>query len=291
MAGSFLPAPPAHEPPVPARMSVAARISTAANGRLVATALSWCVALFLIAPIVVAAAGAFSSSEFYGHRSEGSAPPGSLGLFWYVFSVWGRSLGTSAALVAVVVPFALLIGAPAAYAFRRRPFSGSKLLEAASMTPLSMPGIALAVSLLATLGGAPRFTLLAGGHLAYTIPLVIRAVGNALESFEPDIEPAARSLGAGPWQVARWITIPVLLPSLVVSALLVFTVSWGEFNASFLLASPLAQSFPAALYVTYTANSFPVAAAATILFLLPVVPALVLIQAIGGEPFRRGLQA
>ena len=81
------------------------------------------------------------------------------------------------------------------------------------------------------------------------------------------------------------------MPSLVLAALLVFAVSWGEFNVSFLLATPLLQTFPAALYSTYTTNSFPVAAAATIVFLLPVVPAMVAIQALGGEEFHRGLPA
>ena len=87
------------------------------------------------------------------------------------------------------------------------------------------------------------------------------------------------------------MTLPLLLPALILSALLVFAVSWGEFNVSFLLATPLLQTFPAGLYATYTTNSFPVAAAATLVFLAPVVPALIAIQALGGEEFHRGLPA
>jgi len=87
------------------------------------------------------------------------------------------------------------------------------------------------------------------------------------------------------------LPLPLLLPSLILSALLVFAVSWGEFNVSFLLATPLIQTFPAGLYATYTTNSFPVAAAATVVFLAPVVPALIAIQALGGEELHRGLPA
>ena len=157
--------------------------------------------------------------------------------------------------------------------------------------PLAVPGVALAFALIQSAPGFPRFWLLVAGHLAYTVPLVVKSVGNAVETFDPRLEAAARSLGAGGWETARRVTLPLLLPALILSALLVFAVSWGEFNVSFLLATPLLQTFPAGLYATYTTNSFPVAAAATLVFLAPVVPALIAIQALGGEEFHRGLPA
>lgn len=248
-------------------------------------------ALALLAPVLVTAAGAFSDSEWYGQRSEGAEVASTASLFRYVIGIWGQALLRSARLAAVVVPLALLIGAPAAWAFRCRPFPGSRLLESAALVPLAVPGVALAFSLIQAAGSAPRFGLLVAGHLAYTVPLVVKTVTNAVEHFDPRLEAAARSLGAGPVQIALRIVLPLLTPALVLSALLVFAVSWGEFNVSFLLATPLTQTFPAALYVTYTNNSFPVAAAATLIFLLPVVPAMVAIQALGGEEFHRGLQA
>ena len=233
-------------------------------------------ALAMLSPVAITAAAAAGSGEVFRSVPE----------------LWGRALVCSARMAGVVVPLALAIGAPAAWAFRRRPFPGSRLLEAAALVPLGVPGVALAFSLLRTAGdGTPRFWLLAAGHLAYTIPLVIRTVGNAVETFDPRLEAAARSLGAGPFQVALRVTLPLLVPALVLSALLVFAVSWGELNVSFLLATPLLQTFPAALYRTYTTSSFPVAAAATVVFLLPVVPALIAIQALGGEELHRGLQA
>jgi putative spermidine/putrescine transport system permease protein len=248
-------------------------------------------AALLCAPIAITVAGAFSSSPWYGQRSEGAPVAGTAPLFRYVLGLWGPNLLRSAELALAVVPLALLLGAPAAYAFRRRPFPGSRLLEAAAVAPLAIPGIALAVALIETAGGAPRIALLAAGHLVYTVPLVVKTVGNALESHDPRLEGAARSLGAGRLAVLARLVVPLLAPALVLSALLVFAVSWGEFNASFLLATPLVQTFPAALYLTYTTNSFPVAAAATLIFLLPVAPAVAAIQALGGEELRRGPQA
>jgi ABC-type spermidine/putrescine transport system permease subunit II len=249
------------------------------------------VAATLCAPIAITLAGAFSRSEWYGQRSEGARVAGTAELFDYVLGLWSHNLLRSGEIVLAVVPLALLLGAPAAYAFRRRPFPGSRLLAAAAVAPLSIPGIALAVALIETAGGAPRFALLAAGHLAYTVPLVVQTVGNALDGYDPLLEAAARTLGAGRAAIARRLILPLLTPSLVLSAMLVFAVSWGEFNVSFLLATPLVQTFPAALYLTYTTNSFPVAAAATLLFLLPVAPVVAAIQALGGEQLNRVPQA
>jgi len=259
--------------------------------RTVGIAVTVALALCLVAPLVVTAAGAFLHADWYGQRSEGAEAVGTLGLFRYVLGLWSGALVTSLRLVGTVVPLALLIGAPAAFAFRRRPFPGSALLEALAMTPLAIPGIALAVGLLLAGGRTARFDLLVGGHLAYTLPLVLKTVSNSLEREGADLERSARSLGAGPWKTAAWVTLPRLAPGLVLSALLVFAVSWGEFNVSFLLATPIVQTFPAALYLTYTTNSFPVAAAATLIFLAPILPAFLAIQALGGEEFRRGLSA
>ena len=202
-------------------------------------------ALALAAPIAVTVAGAFSHAEWYGERSEGAAVAGTGALFSYVIGIWGRALLRSAEVVAAVVPLALLIGAPAAWAFRRRPFPGARLLESAALVPLAVPGVALAFALIQSAAGFPRFWLLVAGHLAYTVPLVVKTVGNAVETFDPRLEAAARSLGAGGWETAARVTLPLLLPALILSALLVFAVSWGEFNVSFLLATPLLQTFPA----------------------------------------------
>ena len=248
-------------------------------------------ALALLTPIVVTAAGAFSRAEWYGQRSEGAEGQSVPDLFRYVMGLWSGALLRSVEVVAVVVPLALLIGAPAAWAFRRRPFPGSRLLESAALVPLAVPGVALGFSLIQLAGGTPRFVLLVAGHLAYTLPMVVKTVTHAVETFDLRLEPAARSLGATGWETAVRVTMPLLAPALVLSSLLVFAVSWGEFNVSFLLATPLVQTFPAALYVTYTTHSFPVAAAATLIFLAPVVPALLAIQALGGEAFHRGLPA
>ncbi len=261
------------------------------SDRRLLVAMTAACALGVALPAAVTVGGAFSSSEWYGLRSEGVEATRSDVLFRYVLDHWGRALSTSAKVTLVVVPLALLIGAPAAWAFRRRQFFGRRALEAVATLPLSLPGITLAVALIGTYGERPRFELLVAGHLAYTIPLVIKAVASGLDAIQPDVMDAARTLGAGPTAMLRWVILPLLAPALIIATLIVFSVSWGELNVSFLLATPLEQTYPAALYMAFTASSFPVASAATVLFLLPLLPLLVAIQALGGARFHRSTGA
>lgn len=259
--------------------------------RRLATLSVFALALLLATPVLVTVFGAFTDLEWYGQRSEGVAAQSTSALFEYVLEHWGRSLGYSALLSAIVVPLALAIGAPAAWAFARAPFPGSRALEAIALMPLSLPGIALAVGLIQALGHRPRFELMILGHLAYTIPLVLKGVKSGLGRLTPELLDAARTLGATPLQRLWWVTLPLLAPSLLLSSLLVLCVSWGELNVSFLLASPLQQTYPTALYLTFTTNSFPVASAAVALFLLPLVPVVLAIQALGGGELQKSAGA
>src|SRR5204863_9617143 len=105
------------------------------------------------------------------------------------------------------------------------------------------------------------------------------------------LERAAASLGASAWQRLRHILLPNLRHALVIGSLLVFTISLGEFNASFLLATPENLPLPAALYDSYTNDSFQVSSAATSIFMLVVIPVLLGIQFIGGREMKEIGQA
>ena len=67
--------------------------------RTVGIAVTVALALCLVAPLVVTAAGAFIHADWYGRRSEGSGASGTLGLFRYVLGLWSGALGTSLELV------------------------------------------------------------------------------------------------------------------------------------------------------------------------------------------------
>jgi putative spermidine/putrescine transport system permease protein len=213
------------------------------------------------------------------------------GAYTYVFETYGSSLLVSVQLAILVVSLSLLIGVPAAYAFARHPFPGARALEALAMAPLALPGVAVAIGVMVGFSlWRQHLLLLAAAQMLYTVPYVVRILTNALRTEElEELHAAARTLGAtAPRRFLR-VTLPLLKHPLVLASLIVFAISWGEFNVAFLLAAPTQSAFPAALYATYTSNSGPVSGAATAIFLAGALPFLIALQFVEGRTVERGV--
>jgi putative spermidine/putrescine transport system permease protein len=264
---------------------VAERLGTAAAAALLVLLL-----VVVAAPVAVVVAGSLVETRLFGAASE-TWRQGAGGGRWfgYVLSLYGSQLLRSAGLAGAVVALAFLIGLPAAYGLSRRHDALASAVRALLDAPLAVPGLAVAIGLLLAYPRARAAGItLAAGHLLYALPFFIRAASNALGSAPlRELEEAAAAAGAGPWDRFRRIVLPLARPGLLAGALMAFTISWGEFNVSFLLATPTTQTFPSALYLTYTTNSFPVAAAATTLFLAAAIPAVAALQAISAPGVER----
>ena len=263
-------------------------------GILALHAITWLLLVVVAAPVLVVLAGAFLDPSLLGVSSERWAADTTHtiwapGWFGYVFELYGRSIRFSLLLALLSVAICILFSVPAAYAIVRTDSRAGRALEEIALLPLSIPGIAMSIGLI------QAYTIVRGqwwlilcGHVLYTIPLMMRVVANALRSFDLErLQGAAQSLGASGWQRFFYIVVPNLRHSIIVGSLLVFAISWGEFNVSFLLNTPLNQTYPAALYATYTANSFAVSSAATTIFLAVIIPILLALQWIGGPEFSR----
>jgi putative spermidine/putrescine transport system permease protein len=204
--------------------------------------------------------------------------------FGYIFENYSDWALFSLELAIACVAICLLIAVPAGYALARHPFPGSGLVEELVLMPLSLPGITLSMGLLATYGELRGPLLVLAGHLLYTIPFMLKVVTATLRSFDVGrLETAARSLGASFPQRLFLVVLPNLRHAMMVGSLLVFAVSWGEFNVSFLLNRGRPQTFPAVLYDTYTNQSIQISSAATTIFLAIVIPAVIAIQWFGGR--------
>lgn len=242
--------------------------------------------IIVLAPFAVVVLGAFLNTSLLGLSTEQWARGGdsliTLKWFRYVFELYGSSLFFSVKLAVLSVAICLLIGVPGGYVIARNRLH---FVETLALLPLSLPGIALSIGLIqafAIVRGA--WWLILAGHLLYTLPFMVRLVTNELRSFDlARLEACAQTLGANFPQRLRRVVLPNLRHAMIVGSLLVFAISWGEFNVSYLLNTPLHQTYPAALYATYTSNSFPVAGAATTIFLALIIPLLLAMQWIGGE--------
>jgi putative spermidine/putrescine transport system permease protein len=206
------------------------------------------------------------------------------GAYAKVLSAYGGALLFSLELATAVVTATLVLAVPASYAFVRYPLP--RALEQFAMLPLTVPGVTVAVALITAFGafrGGPL--VLACGQMLYTIPYVVGVMTASLRAASiGELDDAARTLGATSAQRWRHIILPLLRHPLTIAAMIAFAISWGEFNVTYLLATPLQMPFSAALFTAYTSESLPVAGAATAIFILGALPFLAGIQ-FAGERF------
>ena len=89
----------------------------------------------------------------------------------------------------------------------------------------------------------------------------------ALRSRDTGAETVARTLGAGPWRVLAWITLPLAAPALARGTALALGRSLGEFGATIAFAGSrqgVTRTMPLAIYLereSDTATSLALAVA------------------------------
>jgi putative spermidine/putrescine transport system permease protein len=242
----------------------------------------------IVMPLAVAVMGAFINASWLGASTDRATTSHSFWVgpdaFYYLLHQYAHWMLLSLELALASVALCLLLGVPAGYALVRLPFPGSGIVEDIMLLPLSIPGIALSIALIAAYNSIRGQWLVLAGHLLYTLPFMMRVVTSTLRSYDLGaLDAAAESLGAPFPMRMRRIVLPGLRHALMTGSLLVFSISWGEFNVSYLLNHGWTQTFPAALYDTYANESFQISSAATVLFLMVAIPVTLLLQTAGGE--------
>ncbi len=92
-------------------------------------------------------------------------------------------------------------------------------------------------------------TVIAATVMAF--PIMYMTARGAFEQVEPNIEAAARTLGASEWRVFWTVTLPMAKAGVMAATVLAFARSLGEFGATLMLAGNIAgktQTIPIAIY-------------------------------------------
>jgi sulfate transport system permease protein len=118
--------------------------------------------------------------------------------------------------------------------------------------------------------------------LFVTLPFVIRTVQPVLLELDREMEEAAASLGAGPFQIFRRVIFPNLFPAVLSGVALAFARAIGEFGSVVLITGNLPfKTEVASVYIFGRIESGDPASAAAVSVLLLVVSFIALL-AIGG---------
>ncbi|HVT45309.1 MAG TPA: iron ABC transporter permease [Thermoanaerobaculia bacterium] len=148
----------------------------------------------------------------------------------------GNSLRAS--LAAAIIAVALSIG-PALWA-TRHPSAVSRWVDRIVYGGYALPGIVIALALVFFVSRwlpllYQTAALLVIAYVIRFLPEAVSATKTALAAFPPLLEEAARSLGAGPLERLRTITLPLLRPGLLAGGGLVFLTSMKELPATLIL--------------------------------------------------------
>ena len=133
-----------------------------------------------------------------------------------------------------------IFGLLAAKAVTRYRLKGRGPLVSFIMIPLVIPEIILAISLLILISQAeiPLSLWTVGfSHLLLCIPFSMLILISRMEGFDKSLEEAAMDLGENAWITFWRVTFPIVLPGIVASLLLTFTISFDEFVLAFFLSS------------------------------------------------------
>jgi thiamine transport system permease protein len=184
--------------------------------------------LFIALPAVQAVAN--------GTATEAISGTGPWKSFWS-----SMLLSYSVAVLATIVN--IISGLPVALLIARNRFGMmGKVVDSLIDLPIIVPSLALGVSLSffwRSVGALPEFWVIVLAHTTITYSYFVRTMAASIQGIAPELEDAAKTLGALPLRVFRKLTLPLTKYSLLSAAILVFTRSVDETGATSAVASSL----------------------------------------------------
>ena len=134
----------------------------------------------------------------------------------------------------------LIFGSLAAYAFSRFNFRYKNALFLGYIITRMLPGLILVIPifLIARIFGLSnnRFVL-AVIYAAITLPFAILLLKNYFDQIPYDLEEAALIDGCSQIEALRKILLPLAMPGLIATGIIVFMMAWGEFFLALILMS------------------------------------------------------
>jgi len=197
----------------------------------------WCYIGLLYLPLIVLAAFSFHDSDVLALPWRGSS------LRWYreMFhaSALLRSLRVSFVVALLSSTVAVALGAALGVAVTRFRFPGRGVLTALALSPLVIPYLGLAVSLLMTfvaLGLRPSIGTVVIGHSVVALPFALLLVATRLLGVDPELEEAALDLGASWRSILFRVYVPLMGPAIGTAFVTAFILSFDELYLAFFLS-------------------------------------------------------
>lgn len=236
------------------------------------------VCVFMTVPVVLSVLAGLTNNIFVGLSSG-------LTTRWLVevWSLYRNTIFLSLGIALACLACTLVLGVPAAYYMAVRRNRLTRVIEELLMLPVALPGLATALGLILLYGGwqglRTSWVFILIGHVLFTLPFMVRAVLAILSAIDiHTLEDAAASLGATRMQRFFTVVLPNCRQGILAGALMVVTLSVGEFNLTWMLHTPTTQTLPVGLADSYASMRLEIGSAYTIVFFVMIIPLLVFMQ-------------
>jgi putative spermidine/putrescine transport system permease protein len=201
----------------------------------------------------------------------------------YIFGTAGdqiiNAVFQSIAVGAATAVIALAIGFPAGRALGLYTFRGKDFISVLLTLPVIVPPLCVAMGLhlwFIRLGLTETFIGVVLVHLTFCLPYAVFVMWGVFSNYNPDFEDQARSLGATSTSVVLRVILPMTLPGIVVASLFSFLLSWSQYLATLIIGGGKITTLPVILFALMASGDRPVAAAVSIVFVVPAFLALLL---------------
>ena len=162
-----------------------------------------------------------------------------------------HSLGTSLEVAAVAMVGSVVIGAALAFGLVRARSRLGAAANAIMLIPLITPEIVTGVASLMLFKGVdlePGLATLMIAETTFSISYVTVILRARVAELNPEIEEAAMDLGASRMQAVRLVTLPLMWPAMLSSAILIFTIVFDDFVLAFFTTGVSPQPLSVRIY-------------------------------------------
>jgi len=261
-------------------------------GRWRFAALLFCLAvatLAVLAPVAVLVQAAFSKAWSAGFSLSNLT----LDNFHYILvghQSAGLSIRNTFVYSVITAMLAILVALVVAYANARKLVPGAALLQTVCTLPFAIPGIVLAVAFYATFAPPPfalygTGTIIVLAFLVRNLPIAVVQAAASVRSLNPEMEDAARILGASRLTVLRRIVGPLLRGGMIGAWLLVFIGATRELSTAIFLTGPKTKVMSVLMLDLSEEGNFETLAALGLLLLAVACVVVVVGQRIAGRDF------
>ncbi|WP_298963904.1 iron ABC transporter permease [uncultured Roseibium sp.] len=159
------------------------------------------------------------------------------------------------------------------YVIVRRETRAAASIDFLMMVPYLVPGVVMAIGFVTVFrNGFPDVfsaaALLIMIYFIRRLPYGVRSTTSSLRQIKPSLEEAAVNLGATPLGAFMKVTVPLILPGIIVGSLMSFITAINELSSTLIIYDSGTITMPVQVYVAVLDGEFGIAAALSTILLL-----------------------